>query len=135
MAGVVHPAPAAEGQATAVPEGGHAMQVQQQFRWFPGQALALALALFAAAALGIGAGYELRDHGFRGLTGATAQAPAAKKPAYAKPAYLEPDAADRSATGATTVKPVYLEPDASDRNTGLPAAQHVSSAPIHGPTP
>jgi hypothetical protein len=112
------------------------MQVQQQFRWVPGQALALILALFAAALLGVGAGYQLRDHGFRGWTGSTAQAPAAK-PAYAKPAYLEPDAADRSSAAATTqtAKPAYVEPDAADRSSGLPPNGNASPPPVHGPLP
>jgi hypothetical protein len=120
----------------AVLEGGHVMQVQQQFRRVPGQALALILALFAAALLGAGAGYQLRDHGFRGWTGSTAQAPAAK-PAYAKPAYLEPDAADRSSAAASTqaAKPAYVEPDAIDRTNGLPPDAHASAPPIHGALP
>jgi hypothetical protein len=76
-------------------KGGYAMQAQQQFHWFPGQALALILALFAAALLGGGAGYQLRDHGFLAWSGTTTKAPATH-PAYARPAYLEPDAVDRS---------------------------------------
>jgi hypothetical protein len=112
------------------------MQVQQQFRWVPGQALAMILALLAAALLGAGAGYQLRDHGFRGWTGSTAQAPAAK-PAYAKPAYLEPDAADRSSAAASRqpAKPAYVEPDAMDRSNGLPSSGQASPPPIQGPLP
>ena len=73
------------------------MQVQQQFRRFPGRMLAAILALVALMAIAASAGYQLKAHGFP-ATGATTTRTTATAPVH--PVRVqEPDAVDRNNQG------------------------------------